>query len=120
MSGMRMMMPTPDADPPAARISMRTAARYVIGTMTVAHAGMASHGNASAAPVTASNTMLMIVLSADVGPGGKARLISAATATIANAPSRALSVGRQNGVCSISQRTFSLRGVIVASRLRDI
>jgi hypothetical protein len=77
---------------------MRTEPAYVTGTMTVAQDGMSFHGSAMRSAVVTSSTALMTVSSCEVGPGGRARLTSAATATTAKAPSRALSRDRQNGV----------------------
>ena len=68
-----------------------------MGMSTCAQPGSLPQGNANAAAVPASSTTLMIAAGADVAPGGRARLASASTATMAKGSTRAPRPRPRNG-----------------------
>src|ERR1700742_962274 len=102
-SGIKITMPTPLVEP-AARISASTDPVYSSGTSTGAQSGSRGQGRKNAAAVASSRTTLATTAPPDCGPGGRATLASASTATAANGSTRDQAAGPVNGllVCSLA------------------
>src|ERR1700722_18841090 len=94
---MRITIPTPDDEPPAAKIRKRTDAVYVRGTITVRRDGRRPQGSMNAAATKANTTTEVAVSQADPGPGGRARLAMASPDTTANGMTRETKPSRSHG-----------------------